>query len=146
VLGACGPAESNGWLGTVDLGDDFVAPDLQLDESFFFCRVQPEVLARHSCAAGAAGEMGSCHDGNSALRLVASDDAPPCDDDGALIDDVPAAYSANFEAVSFSVQSDPLTSPLYLRPTGNASHPRTIFDEDDEAARLIVDWISGAVR
>jgi hypothetical protein len=145
VFSGCGPTEDNGWLGTIDLGDDFVAPDLQLDEGFFYCRIQPDVLTRHSCASGGSGEMGSCHDSNSSLRLIASDVAPPCDGD-VLIDDVPEAYRDNFEAVSFSVQSDPLTSPLYLRPTGQASHPRTIFDEDDEAAQLIVDWISGAAQ
>ena len=143
---ACGSAQDNGWTGTVDLGDDFVAPDLQLDEPFFYCRIQPDVLTLHSCANGGDGEAGSCHESNSALRLLASDAPPPCDDDGALVDEVPDAYRANFDAVSFSVQSDALTSPLYLRPTGQASHPRTIFDEDDEAAQLIVDWISGAAR
>jgi hypothetical protein len=146
MCSACGPTQDNGWLGTVDLGDDFVAPNLQLDESFFYCRIQPDVLTRHSCASGGDGEMGSCHESNSALRLLATDAAPPCDDDGALVEAVPDAYRANFEALSFSVQSDPLTSPLYLRPTGQASHPRIIFDEDDDAAQLIVDWISGAVR
>ena len=131
--------------GTVDLGDDFVAPDLQLDETFFFCRIQPDVLTRHSCAGGAPGEAGSCHDARSALRLLASDAPPPCDGD-VLVDDVPDAYRANFDAIAFSVQSDPLTSPLYLRPTGRASHPRAIFGVDDAAAELIVEWISGAVE
>jgi hypothetical protein len=144
--GGCGSTQDNGWLGTVDLGDDFVAPALRLDEAFFYCRIQPDVLTRHSCAQGGSGEAGSCHDSASALRLIASDAAPPCDGDGVLIDDVPDAYRANFDAVSFAVQSDPLTSPLYLRPTGQASHPRAIFGEDDEAAQLIVDWISGAAE
>jgi hypothetical protein len=141
VFGGC-----EGLTGTVELGDDFVAPDLQLDESFFYCRIQPEVLTRHSCATGASGEGGTCHDSESALRLAATDAPPPCDGNGVLVDGVPDAYRANFDAVSFSVQSDPLTSPLYLRPTGQASHPRTIFDEGDEAAELIVEWISGAAR
>lgn len=145
VLGGCG-AQDNGVSGTIRLGDDFVAPDLQLDESFFYCRIQPDVLTRHSCATGEAGDSGGCHDSQSALRLVDSDAPPPCDAGGVLVDDVPDAYRANFEAVGFSVQSDPLTSPLYLRPTGQASHPRTIFGEDDEAAQLIVEWISGAAR
>lgn len=136
--------QDNGFTGTVDLGDDFVAPDLQLDTAFFYCRIQPDVLARHSCATGGSGETGSCHDAQSALRLAASDAPPPCDGDGVVVDDVPEAYRANLEAIAFSVQSDPLTSPLYLRPTGQASHPRAIFDEGDEAAELIVEWISGA--
>jgi hypothetical protein len=145
VCGGCG-GQDNGLTGTVDLGDDFVAPDLQLDQDFFYCRIQPEVLSRHSCATGGDGEGGSCHDSESALRLLATDAPAPCDGDGIVVDDIPDAYQANFDAVSFSVQSDPLTSPLYLRPTGQASHPRTIFGEDDAAADLIVEWISGAAQ
>jgi hypothetical protein len=141
---ACGPAHENGVTGTVALGDDFVAPDLQLDESFFYCRIQPEVLTKHSCAGGEAGEEGSCHSAMSALRLIATEDPPPCDGDGMLVDSPSEAYEANLDAVRFSVQSDPLNSPLYLRPLNRASHPRAIFDTDDPAAELIVEWISGA--
>lgn len=142
-LGACSASSDNGFTGSVELGDDFVAPDLQLDEDFFVCRVQPEVLTRYSCAGGADGEAGSCHDSRSALRLLDTDAAAPCDADGSVIDAIPDAYARNLEAVRFSVQSDPLTSPLYLRPLGRASHPRSVFDEDDEAADLLVRWISG---
>jgi hypothetical protein len=126
------------------LGDDFVAPDLQLDSDFFYCRIQPDVLTKHSCASGGDGESGSCHDSRSALRLIDTDAPPPCDDDGAVVDAVPDDYQANLEAVRFAVQSDPLTSPLYLRPLNRASHPRQIFDDGDDAAKLIVEWISGA--
>ena len=144
ALLGCGPAHENGVAGTVALGDDFVAPDLQLDEEFFYCRIQPEVITKHSCASGGAGENGSCHDSSSALRLVATQDPPPCDGNGALVDSPPQAYEQNLAAVRFSVQSNPLTSPLYIRPLNRASHPREIFDEDDPAAELIVEWITGA--
>jgi hypothetical protein len=126
------------------LGDDFVAPELQLDEAFFYCRIQPEVLTKHSCASGGPGEKGSCHDSRSALRLTATDAPSPCSKQGAVVGPVPDAYKANFEAVRFSVQSDPLSSPLYLRPLNRASHPRMIFGENDPAAKLIVQWIAGA--
>jgi hypothetical protein len=142
---ACGGcASDNGLSGTVALGDDFVAPDLQLDTDFFFCRIQPDVLTRHSCASGDDGESGSCHDSRSALRLIDTDAPAPCDDDGAVVDAVPDDYQANLDAVRFAVQSDPLSSPLYLRPLNRASHPRQIFDDNDDAAKLIVEWISGA--
>ena len=142
---ACGPARDNGFVGSVDLGDDVVGPDLQLDDAFFYCRIQPEVLTRHSCAQGESGEQGNCHEARSALRLLATDDPPPCDDAGFVVDDVPDAYAKNLDAVRFSVQSDALTSPLYLRPLNRASHPRRIFGEKDAAAGLIVEWISGAM-
>jgi hypothetical protein len=142
--GGCGSTRDNGVLGTVDLGDDFVAPDLQLDSDFFFCRIQPQVLTKYSCATGAAGEMGSCHDSRSAMRLLDTQAPPPCDKNGAVVGAVPDAYQKNLEAVRFAVQSDPLSSPLYLRPLNRASHPRKIFDDNDPAAKLIVEWISGA--
>jgi hypothetical protein len=142
-FGGCAASSDNGFTGSVELGDDFVAPDLQLDDDFFLCRIQPEVLTRHSCATGATGESGSCHDSRSALRLVDTDAASPCDGDGRVVGAIPDAYARNLRAVPFSVQSDPLTSPLYLRPLGRASHPRTIFDEGDAAADLIIRWISG---
>lgn len=143
ALVGCGSAHENGVTGTVDLGDDFIAPDLQLDEAFFYCRIQPEVLTKHSCATGEGGE-GGCHESSSALRLVATDAPPPCDGEGVQIDSPPEAYEDNLDAVRFSVQSNPLTSPFYLRPLNRASHPREIFDADDPAAELIVEWIAGA--
>jgi hypothetical protein len=142
-LGGCGASSDNGFTGSVELGDDFVAPDLQLDEDFFVCRIQPEVLTRHSCATGASGESGSCHDSRSALRLLDTDVPAPCDADGRVVDAIPDAYTQNLERVQFSVQSDALTSPLYLRPLGRASHPRVIFDEGDASADLILRWIAG---
>jgi hypothetical protein len=143
---ACGPSEQHGVLGTVALGDNFVAPDLTLDEDFFYCRIQPEVLTKHSCASGQSGDGGNCHGNTSALRLIDTDDAPPCDSADRVRGSVPDAYAMNFDAVQFFVQSDALTSPLYLRPVGLSSHPRRIFDEEDPAARLLLQWISAGAR
>lgn len=143
---ACGPSEQTGVVGTVELGDNFVAPDLQLDEAFFFCRIQPEVLTKHSCASGGSGEQGQCHDSRSALRLIATKDAPPCDAKGAVVRMPSADYVANQDAVRFFVQSDPLSSPLYLCPLNQASHPRKIFDDNDVAAKLIAQWISAGAK
>lgn len=135
ALGAC---------GTVDLGDNFVAPNLRLDEDFFYCRIQPEVISAQSCASGGAGEMGSCHTARSALRLNADAErvpAPMCDDDR-VIGVVPLEYEANLTAVRFTIQSDPQSSPFFTRPTGQASHPRTIFDPASPEAQLIIEWIA----
>jgi hypothetical protein len=146
MLAACGPTEEHGVVGTVDPGDNFVAPELQLDEGFFFCRIQPEVLSEYRCASGDDGEGGGCHDSRSALRLIDTDAPPPCDDDGFVVDSIPDDYRSNLEAVRFAVQADPLTSPLYLRPLERGSHPRAIFDEQDDAAELIFDWIAAGTR
>ena len=142
----CGPSGQNGVLGTVDLGDNFVAPDLALDEDFFYCRIQPEVIERHGCATGNAGENGQCHESRSALQLLPTTSRPTCDREGRVSGNVPDEYVANYEAARFFVQTDPLTSPLYLRPINMASHPRRIFSASDPAARLITEWISSGAE
>ena len=129
--------------GTVDLGDNIVPPDLQLDEDFFYCEIQPRILTAKSCAGGIDGEGGTCHSDRSALRLVDTASPPPACMDGAVVGgSLSADYIANYEAVQFTVQSDPLSSPFYRRPIGLDSHPRVIFDESDECAALISEWIS----
>ena len=130
--------------GTVDLGDNFVAPPIQLDEDFFYCRIQPEVLTEHSCANGGSGEAGMCHSARSALRLISIEpaDLPKCDADGHALDPIPPDAADNLEAIRFTVQGNALSSPLYLRPVNRASHPRQIFPEDDPAAALVIEWIS----
>jgi hypothetical protein len=142
LAAGCASTSDNAWLGVIDLGDDVVAPDLALDEEMFVCRIQPEVLTRHSCATGMSGEGGGCHDSRSALRLLDASDDPPCDAEGRIVRTVPDAYMRNFDALRFAVQSSPEDSPLYLRPVGRAPHPRVIFEEDDPAAELIAEWIS----
>lgn len=143
LLCACAcSTQDNGFVGSVDLGDDVIAPEVSLDEETFVCRIQPEVLTRHSCATGMSGEAGGCHDTRSALRLLPTDEAPPCNANDEIIRDVPEAYTRNFEAIRFTVQADPENSPLYLRPTGRAAHPRRIFDTSDDAAELIAEWIA----
>lgn len=130
--------------GTVDVGDNIVPPELALDEDFFFCRVQPEVLGATSCASGDSGEAGECHADRSSLRLstMAESDPPPACDGDNVVGPVPMSYELNFQAVQFTVQSDALSSPLYRRPIGLDSHPRIIFDEASPEAQLIFDWIA----
>jgi len=55
---------------------------------------------------------------------------------------VPASYQQNFQAVQFTVQSDPTSSAFYRRPIGLDSHPRTIFNESSAEADLIRRWIA----
>jgi hypothetical protein len=141
---ACGV--QNGFSGTVDPGDNLVAPDLPLDEDFFFCRIEPDVIQRHGCATGDSGESGRCHNSRSALRLIDSTDTAACDQSGHVTGKVPDAFMANLAAVRFFVQADPLTSPFYLRPLNQASHPRRIFDDKDPAAKLIEEWISAGAN
>ena len=135
--------------GTVDPGDNFIAPDVMIDDEFFFCAIQPQVVTVHRCASGGAGEAGSCHSARSALRLDPAAEgaaAPACTPApdyrltaGAV---VPPEYMTNFDRVQFTVQSDPLTCPFYRRPLAIDSHPRQIFGTESAEAQLIIDWIS----
>jgi hypothetical protein len=143
--GACSGTEHNGVAGTVDLGDNFVAPDLALDEDFFYCRIEPQVIQKFGCASGNDGERGQCHDSRSALQLIDTSETASCSN-GRATGAVPDAFRANYEAAKFFVQTDPLTSPLYLRPTNQASHPRRIFAPNDPAARLITEWITAGAN
>ena len=129
---------------TEPLGDNFEQPEVQIDEDFFFCRVQPEVIALHRCASGGDGD-GGCHSTRSAMRLdpLGETDPPPsCDADGVIVGGVvPQSYRNNLEAVRFAVRPDPLSSPILQRATGGASHPRVIFDISSVEADLIIEWI-----
>lgn len=144
ALGVCA-------CGTIDRGDNFVAPELQIDEDRFYCEIQPMVVARFKCAGGeGAAESGACHTQRSSMRLALAGetDPPPACTDNVVNDPgtIPASYLVNFEAVRTSVQSDALSSPFYLRPTGQQSHPRVIFPESDPAAMLVLDWLNAGVR
>lgn len=140
LCGGCSSTDDNGVLGSIDLGSDIIPPEIALDEETFVCRIQPDVLTRHSCAGGTDGE--GCHSSRSAFRLREIDDEPPCNAEGQITGTVPEDIALNFEAVRFVVQADPETSPFYLRPIGRAAHPRVIFGADDPAAELIAEWIA----
>jgi hypothetical protein len=144
LAAACGV--QNGLTGTVDPGDNLIAPELPLDEAFFYCRIEPEVIQRFKCASGESSDSGGCHSSRSALRLMDTSEPPPCDGNGRVNAKVPDAYASNLEAARFFVQADPLTSPLYLRPINLASHPRQIFDAQNAAAKLIEEWISAGAN
>lgn len=125
---------------TVDLGDNFEAPDRNLDADFFYCVIQPEVLGEYGCAAGGAGDSGGCHRERSALRLLEVAGEPRCDGDR-LLGSPSLEAETNFMRVRASVGVDADASPLYRRPVGLDSHPRVIFQEGSDPAELIREWI-----
>jgi hypothetical protein len=123
---------------TVDLGDNFIAPDVQVDDEFFYCRIQPEVVSAYGCAAGT-----TCHSARSALRLLEAPEPPPCTDNR-LTAPVPSTYQLNLEAIRPTVATTSIASPFYRRPTQIDSHPIRVFAQDDPAAQLIREWIDGS--
>lgn len=138
---ACTPTVGD----TVALGDNPEAPERALDEDFFHCEIQPNVLTAQSCAGGQPGEAGSCHLARSALRLVEVP-APPVCQDGRLLGAASLESEMNLERVRASVGADADASPLYRRALGLDSHPRAIFGEDAPEAQLLRQWLDARGR
>jgi hypothetical protein len=139
------------WLGctptaidTIDLGDNFEAPELTLDEDFFYCEIQPNVISAMSCAEGGSGDSGGCHAQRSALRLIPVNEPARCQD-GRLIGAPITDAEVNLSHVRSSVGIDAESSPLYRRPLGLDSHPRQIFDAQSPQAALLRRWLSGGM-
>jgi hypothetical protein len=126
---------------TVDLGDNFEAPELVLDEDFFHCEIQPKVITAYRCSAGDTGDGGGCHAQKSALRLIAVSEQPRCQA-GRLIGAPPAESEVNLERARAVVGVDADSSPIYRRPLALDSHPRMIFDARSEPAALLRMWLS----
>jgi hypothetical protein len=129
-------------VDTIDLGDNFEAPELTLDEDFFFCEIQPNVLSAMSCAEGAASDGGGCHTERSSLRLLPVNEPARCEN-GRLIGTPPTDAEINLNHVRSSVGVDAESSPLYRRPLGLDSHPRQIFNAQSAEAALLRQWLSG---
>jgi hypothetical protein len=126
---------------TIDLGDNPEPPNITLDEGFFHCRIQPEVITAQRCAEGGAGDQGGCHLAASALRLVVVTSEPRCQDNR-VIGTPPAESQVNLERVRTTIGIDAEASPFYRRPLGLDSHPRVIFDEGSPEADLIRMWLA----
>ena len=126
---------------TVDLGDNFEAPDFALDEDFFHCVIQPQVITKYKCASGGAGDGDGCHASRSALRLVEVTDEPRCSDNR-VIGAPPSESVVNLERVRATIAGEAAASPFYRRPLGQDSHPRKIFDDSSDPADLIRQWIN----
>ncbi len=145
---SCAYAAIAAWLGcgtptvadTVALGDNPEAVEIVLDEDFFHCVIQPEVVTAYRCAAGAAEDGGGCHAARSALRLVEVDGAPRCSE-GRVLGVPPDGSVFNLERIRATISGDAEASPFYRRPVGIDSHPRVIFEEDAPAAQRIRDWL-----
>ena len=130
---------------SVDPGADFVQEDVIFDDQFYYCRVEP-MLFQQGCGSGVAGmdPANGCHFSVTKFRLT--DYGPPrvdasCNGDaltpGAI---VPVAAQQNYTAAQARMKRDPSLAALLQRPTGNARHPRKIFDENSDEAAVIRQW------
>ena len=110
-----------------------------LDPDFFYCRIQPDVLALSHCASG-----NGCHAEATSLRLDLAgerDLRPTCVADHPT-SPVPALYYMNLARSRAAVRATASRSDLYTRPQGR-NHPVTLFTASDPRAALLVRWIEG---
>jgi hypothetical protein len=139
---ACG---DDGLLpSSIDPGSDFVQEDVIFDDVFFYCRVEP-VLFQQGCGSGVAGmdPPNGCHFSVTKFRLT---DYMPRVGDSCVGDAlgptsmVPVAAQQNYTAAQARMKRDPNLAALLQRPTGKATHPRKIFEENSAAANVIRQW------
>jgi len=148
-VAACGP---DGLLPTeVDRGEDFSIAEVAFDENFFYCRVEPTLFAKR-CGPGdpTQGDVqGGCHFNVTSYRLTDYDLNPATGPhlladtcQGTLVPQsgAPAAARQNYQSSQARMKRDPDLAPLLLRPTGDARHPRVIFDDASPEADVIREW------
>jgi hypothetical protein len=133
--------------GTVDPGPQFQVAEVVFDQNFFFCKVEPMLIAQR-CSAGdpTKDTQGSCHGSVTGFRL--QDPDPPLTSQercGSGIVPAPgvsisSTSQANWGAASIKMRTDPEQAPLLRRPTNQAPHPREIFSAKSPEANLIRQW------
>ena len=130
--------------GTVDPGTFEGVRDLKLDENFYYCVVQPQVITAKRCSPGDAGDpSGGCHASKSSMILVDIPTPVACSGTRPT-GTVSASERANYQATQLRVTRDPESAPLLARPTGKMDHPRVIFASNSPEADVIRAWIKGA--
>ncbi len=134
---------------TVDPGPNFVIPNTQFNEDYYYCHVEPVLIFGKGCGSGDPGDNGNCHFNSSAVSGMALLDHPPVDCGGG---DVPvdptqvsqgSAARADYTSVSLEMSRDYATAPIYVRPTSTQAHPRQIYDPNDQAILDVIQtWAS----
>ena len=143
LLAACG--EHGLFPTTVDPGPDFGIADVVFDEGYYYCKVEPMLVAQR-CGPGdpARGEAANgCHATVTSFRLT--EYPPPLVAEGCTgvvpgTIGIPAIAQQNYQGAQARMRRDPDNAPLLLRPTGKAQHPRLIFDPQSPEADVIRAW------
>jgi hypothetical protein len=139
LLPGCG--EEGLFPTTVDPGADYSIAELVFDEEFYYCQVEPRVIFAHGCSNGIAGD-GGCHARVTSFRI--QEYAPRVSDAcmGNVVGNVliPQTARQNYNSAQARMRRDADTAPLLLKPTGQQTHPRQIFDSNSDAAAAIREW------
>jgi len=136
---------ANAGCGTVDPGAYEGVRDLKLDENYFYCVVQPQVITPKKCSTGEAGEgAGSCHGSNTSMRIKEIAKSVDCKD-GKPTGTVTQEERDNYAAAQLRASRDVESAPILTFPTQKSAtlHPRQIFTSDSGEATIIRQWIKG---
>ena len=128
---------------TVDPGQDFNIAEVVYDENYYYCQVEPMLVAKR-CGAGDSSQgdsNGSCHFNVTSYRLrdyspLVADSCNGNSPQGPIL----GAARENYQSSQSRMQIDPEVAPLLTRPSGTQAHPRVIFDKTSPEADLIRQW------
>jgi hypothetical protein len=132
ALGSCAVND------TVDLGTYEGVRDVQLDQAYFYCHVQPQVVTAHKCTDDGSG---GCHATSTPMRLAVVSAPAGCAADGSSLGNPTDAERQNYNAMQLRASSDPDSSLLLQRPTGT-SHA-LIFSFTSPEADILRTWMRG---
>jgi len=138
----CG--EQGAFPTTVDPGPDFGIAEVVFDAGYYYCKVEPVLIAQR-CGPGdpAAGDAANgCHHSVTSFRLT--EYLPPvsesCGGGVVPMTAIPQAAQRNYQSAQTRMRRNPELAPLLLRATGRAQHPRTLFDASSPEADAIRQW------
>jgi hypothetical protein len=142
VLAGCG--DHGLFPSTVDPGPDFSVSEVVFDQGFFYCRVEP-VLFRSGCGPGNPGAgdpANGCHSSVTSFRFseYMNPVADTCNGVIPASVSIPPTAAQNYQTAQARMRRNPDQAPLLLYPTGQAQHPRTVFEPDSAEADVIRQW------
>lgn len=143
LLAGCG--DHGIFPSTVEPGPDFSVAEVVFDQGFYYCRVEP-ILFQSGCGPGnpTAGDPASgCHSSVTSFRFREYLEPVASGCSGGVVPGsvtIPPVAAQNYQAVQARMRRDPEQAPLLLYPTGQAQHPRTIFDAASAEADVIRQW------
>jgi hypothetical protein len=134
--------------GTVDPGPQFQVAEVVFDLNFYYCKVEPMLLAQKCSSGDPTKDTQGCHSSVTGFRLQAPPPPPPAP---LLTSEercngitprsgIPSWSQANWGAASIKMRTDTEQAPLLLRPTNQARHPREIFSAKSPEANIIRQW------
>jgi hypothetical protein len=131
--------------GTVDPGPNFQVAEVVFDLNFFFCKVEPMLIAQKCATGDPSKDTQGCHGSVTSFRF--QDPDPPLTSDERCNGIVPKSNvsistqsQANWGAASLKMSLDPDQAHLLRRPTAQEPHPREIFPSKSPQADLIRQW------